>query len=302
MKLLVTGSEGQLARGLLEAANAVGVQAIALGRPFIDVADEKSVTAAIARERPDIVVNAAAYTAIDKAEREPVLAHAVNALGAEFVARACAAHAIPIIQISTDYVFDGMKDGPYVENDLTAPINVYGRTKLEGEQRVAKICQRHLILRTAWVYSPWGANFVKTMLRLGATRPSIGVVDDQRGSPTSAAHLASIVIDIAARVVTGPSGARWGIYNAAGAGETTWFGFAHEVFRHATAHGLPVADVAAIATSAFPTPARRPANSRLNCDKLRQAFGLELPDWRVGVEDCVCRVAASVRDDPHEDR
>ena len=295
MKVLVTGREGQLARGLLEAADSIGVQVLAIGRPEIDLADGKSVTAVIARESPDIVVNAAAYTAVDKAESEPVVAHAVNALGAEAVARACAAHAIPVIQISTDYVFDGMKDAPYIENDVTSPINVYGRTKLEGEQRVALACRRHLILRTAWVYSPWGANFVKAMLRLATTRPSIGVVDDQRGSPTSASHLARIVLDIAGHVAANPAGARWGIYHAVGGGETTWFGFAHEVFRHAAAHGLPVADVTAIATSAYPTPARRPANSRLNCDKLRLAFGLELPDWRLGVEDCVARLAASAR-------
>lgn len=295
MKVLITGREGQLARGLLEAADGIGVDVLAIGRPEVDVVDEGAVTAVIARERPDLVVNAAAYTAVDKAESEPAVAHAVNALGAEAVARACAAHSIPIIQISTDYVFDGMKDGPYVEDDLTAPINVYGRTKLEGEHRVAKACQRHLILRTAWVYSPWGANFVKTMLRLAATRPNIGVVDDQRGSPTSALHLARIVLDIAGRVVTDPAGAQWGIYHAVGGGETTWCGFAREIFRNAAAQGLPVADVAAIATSAYPTPARRPANSRLNCDRLRLTFGLELPDWRLGVEDCVARLEASVR-------
>jgi dTDP-4-dehydrorhamnose reductase len=295
VKVLVTGAEGQLARGLLEAADCAGVQVQAIGRPAVDLTDEDSVAAVIKREHPDLVVNAAAYTAVDKAESEPVLAHAVNALGAEFVARACAAHAIPIIQISTDYVFDGMKDAPYVENDLTAPINVYGRTKLEGEQRVANVCQRHLILRTAWVHSPWGANFVKTMLRLATTRSSIGVVDDQRGSPTFAPHLAKIVLDIAGRVAANPAGARWGIYHVVGGGETTWFGLAREVFQHAAAQGLPVVDVAAIATSAFPTPARRPANSRLNCDKLRQTFGLELPDWRLGVEDCVARLVASAR-------
>jgi dTDP-4-dehydrorhamnose reductase len=295
VKVLVTGREGQLARGLLEAADSIGVQVLVIGRPEIDLADGKSVTAAIARECPDIVVNAAAYTAVDRAESEPAVAHAVNALGAEAVARACAAYAIPIIQISTDYVFDGMKDSPYIENDVTAPVNVYGCTKLEGEQRVAQACQQHLILRTAWVYSPWGANFVKTMLRLAATRPSIGVVDDQRGSPTSAPHLARIVLEIAARVVANPAGARWGIYHAVAGGETTWFGFAREVFRHAVVQGLPVAEIAPITTSAYPTPARRPANSRLNCEKLRLAFGLELPDWGLGVEDCVARLAVSAR-------
>jgi dTDP-4-dehydrorhamnose reductase len=294
VKVLVTGREGQLARGLVETAGA-GVQMVAIGRPELDLADEKSVAAAVARERPDIVVNAAAYTAVDKAETEPALAHAVNALGAEHVAKACAASAIPIIHISTDYVFDGTKDGPYVEDDPTAPINVYGRTKLEGEQRVAKACERHLILRTAWVHSPWGTNFVKTMLRLAATRPTIGVVDDQQGSPTYAPHLAAIVLAIIARLAADPAGVRWGVYHAVGGGETTWFGFAREVFRHAAEQGLPAAEVTAIAAAAYPTLARRPANSRLKCDRLRRSLGLELPDWRVGVQDCVARTSASAR-------
>jgi dTDP-4-dehydrorhamnose reductase len=295
VKVLVTGREGQLVRGLLEAADGAGVQVVAVGRPQLDLADERSVAAVVAHERPDVVVNAAAYTAVDKAETEPAVARAVNALGAEHVARACAAHSIPIIHISTDYVFDGTKQGPYVEDDPTGPINVYGRTKLEGEQRVAKACERHLILRTEWLHSRWGANFVKTMLRLAATRPSIGVVDDQLGSPTYAPDLARIVLATAARIVADPAGISWGIYHAVGGGETTWFGFAREVFRCAAEHGLPVADVTAIATSAYPTPARRPANSRLNCDRLRSLLGLELPDWRVGVQDCVARLARSAR-------
>jgi dTDP-4-dehydrorhamnose reductase len=294
VKVLVTGRDGQLARGLAETAGA-GVQVVAIGRPELDLADEKSVAAAVARERPDIVVNAAAYTAVDKAETEPAVAHAVNALGAEHVATACAASAIPIIHISTDYVFDGTKSGPYLEGDPTAPINVYGRTKLEGEQRVAKACERHLILRTAWVHSPWGVNFVKTMLRLATTRPNIGVVDDQKGSPTYAPHLATIVLAIAARVSADPAGVRWGVYHAVGGGETTWFGFAREIFRYAAEQGLAAAEVDAIAAAAYPTPARRPANSRLNCDSLRLSLGLELPDWRVGVHDCVVRISRSVR-------
>ena len=293
MKLLITGREGQLARALLEAAAGAGLEAVAIGRPGIDVTDERSVREVIARARPDILVNTAAYTAVDKAESESVLAHAVNALGAGFVAKACAAHAIPIIQISTDHVFDGAKHSPYVEGDSTAPLNVYGRTKLEGEERVARACPHHLILRTAWLYSPWGANFVKTMLRLARTQPSIKVVNDQMGSPTSAPHLARIVLDIAARVVTTSSNTRWGTYHAVGGGDTTRFGLAQEIFRCAAAQGLPAAGVVAIATPAYPTPAHRPADSRLNCDKLRVTFGLELPDWRLGVEDCVARLAAS---------
>lgn len=295
MKVLVTGREGQLARGLLEAGEGTGIQVVAIGRPELDLTDETSVAAAVARERPHVVVNTAAYTAVDKAESEPSVAHAVNALGAEYVARACAAHSIPIIHISTDYVFDGAADRPYLEDDPTGPINVYGQTKLEGEQHVAKACARHLILRTAWVHSPWGANFVKTMLRLATTRPSIGVVDDQKGSPTYAPHLAATVLAIVARVAADPAGVRWGVYHAVGGGETTWFGFAREVFRRASEQGLPAADVAAIAAAAYPTPAQRPANSRLNCDRLRLLLGLEMPDWRDGVENCVARLAESAR-------
>jgi dTDP-4-dehydrorhamnose reductase len=297
VKILVTGRDGQLARGLADVAGA-GVQVVAIGRPELDLADEKSVAAVVARERPDIVVNAAAYAAVDKAETEPDLALAVNALGAEHVATACAARAVPIIHISTDYVFDGTKSGPYLEGDPTAPINVYGRTKLEGEQRVAKACERHLILRTAWVHSPWGVNFVKTMLRLAAIRPTIGVVDDQKGSPTYAPHLAAIVLAIAARVSADPAGVRWGVYHAVGGGETTWSGFAREIFRRAAELGLPAAEVTAIVTAAYPTLARRPANSRLNCDRLRLSLGLELPDWRVGVRDCLARISRSVQQQP----
>jgi dTDP-4-dehydrorhamnose reductase len=291
VKILVTGREGQLARGLVEAAEGNGVQLISVGRPALDLADEKAVAALVSRERPDVVVNAAAYTAVDKAESEPALANAVNALGAEHVARACAAHSIPIIHISTDFVFDGTGDVPYRETDPTGPVNAYGRSKLEGEARVAEACERHVILRTAWVHSPWGGNFVKTMLRLATERPAINVVDDQQGSPTYAPHLAEVVLAIAHRVAADPPAKPWGIYHAVGAGETTWFGLACEIFRTAAEHGLPTAQVAAIATADYPTPARRPANSRLNCDRLRRSFGLELPDWRIGVQACVARLS-----------
>jgi dTDP-4-dehydrorhamnose reductase len=294
VKVLVIGREGQLARSLVEAADTPGVGVVSAGRPDVDLIDEKSVAAMVARERPDAVVNAAAYTAVDKAEAEPEIARAVNVLGAEYVARACAASSVPLIHISTDYVFDGMKGGAYREDDPTGPINAYGDSKLEGEHRVAKACERHLILRTAWVHSPWGANFVKTMLRLAADRPAISVVDDQRGSPTYAPHLARIVLAVAARAAVNPTDTGWGIYHAVGGGETTWFGFAREIFRFAAEHGLPTADVVAIATSAFPTPARRPANSRLNCDKLRLLFGLEMPDWHIGAQDCVARLSGSM--------
>ena len=293
MKILVTGRQGQLARGLVEAADALGIELVSVGRPVLDLVDENAVTTLVSRERPDVVVNAAAYTAVDRAESEWALADGINARGAEYVAKACAAHSIPIIHISTDYVFDGSKDSPYREDDPTGPINAYGRSKLEGEARVADACARHLILRTAWVHSPWGGNFVKTMLRLAAERPAVSVVGDQKGSPTYAPHLAEVVLAIASRVVADPAGTPWGIYHAVGAGATSWFGFAREIFRSAGEHGLPAAEVTAITTADYPTPARRPANSRLNCDRLRQSFGLELPDWRVGVQNCVARLSES---------
>jgi dTDP-4-dehydrorhamnose reductase len=293
VKILVIGRDGQLARGLVESAGTSAVRVVAFGRPDIDLVDEKSVAAVVSRERPDAVVNAAAYTAVDAAENQSGLAHAVNALGAEYLAKACAANSIPIIHISTDYVFDGTKDSPYREDDATGPIGAYGRSKLEGERLVATACERHLILRTAWLHSPWGSNFAKTMLRLASDRPLISVVDDQRGSPTYVPDLARIVLAVATRAAADRAGTRWGIYHAVDSGETTWFGFAREVFRFAAEHGLPAAEVAAIATADFPTAARRPANSRLNCDKLRLSFGLELPDWRVGVRDCVARLSAA---------
>ena len=295
MNVLVLGRQGQLARSLLEAGVAAGIQVQSVGRPEIDLAAFNAVSALVARVRPDLVVNAAAYTAVDKAESEPALTFAVNAAGAEHAAKACASHSIPIIHISTDYVFDGAKDTPYLESDPTAPINVYGRSKLEGEQRVTNACERHLILRTAWVYSPWGSNFVKTMLRLATTRQNIGVVEDQLGSPTYAPDLAGTILSLADRVLREPSARRWGIYHAVGSGDTNWSGFAREVFQQAREKGLPAAEVDTIASTAYPTPARRPPNSRLNCDKLRLSFGLALPDWQLGVADCVSRLAASAQ-------
>ena len=300
MKVLVTGREGQLARSLFEQGGASGIEVVLAGRPELDLADEKTVMGTIARERPDVVVNAAAFTAVDKAENEPAAANAVNADGAEHVAQACDTNSIPLIHVSTDYVFDGTMDRPYREDDPTSPINVYGFSKLDGERRVAKACAKHVVLRSAWVYSPWGSNFVKTMLRLASIRPSISVVDDQKGSPTYAPHLAAVILKIAAHAEASPANMPWGTYHAAGAGETSWFGFAREIFRLSAAHEMAAADVIPILTADYPTPARRPANSRLNCDKLRNLLNLELPDWRLGARDCVARIAASMQ--PREDQ
>ncbi|MDB5619746.1 dTDP-4-dehydrorhamnose reductase [Tardiphaga sp.] len=296
MRILVTGRTGQLVHGLVERSPGTDIAIVTAGRPDFDLTDETSVMATVARLQPDAVINAAAYTAVDKAESEPEQAHLVNALGAEFVARACAVHGIPVIQISTDYVFDGGKAEPYREDDATAPINVYGRSKLEGEVRVARACPQHVILRTAWLHSPWGANFVKTMLRLAATRAEIQVVADQRGSPTYVPDLADAVLAIAARAVTRRADMAWGTYHAANAGEATWFDFAREVMRCAAQRNLPTAEILPIAARDYPTAARRPGEARLAGAKLEQALGLSLPDWRQGVAACVARLSVSHND------
>jgi dTDP-4-dehydrorhamnose reductase len=294
LKLLVTGRSGQLAQSLLEAGSRSHFDVVAVGRPGLDLSRIASIEANIEQMNPSIVVNAAAYTAVDKAESEPEQAHAINARGAGEVAAACERHGIPLIHISTDYVFEGRKAEPYVEDDAVGPTSVYGRSKLEGEQRVAAACSRSIILRTAWVYSPFGHNFVKTMLRLAASRAEIAVVDDQVGCPTYAPHLADAVLAVAERVLAhGRHQGLWGVYHAAGQGQATWCTFAREIFRCSAKLGGPAAEVKAITTADYPTAAGRPANSRLDCSKLARVFGVCLPDWREGTAQCVRRLIAT---------
>ena len=296
MRLLVTGTSGQVAQSLLECGLAAGIDVIAIRRPHLDLAVPASIRHSITDIRPDVVVSAAAYTAVDKAESEPDLALRVNGDGAGCVAEVCNRLAIPLVHLSTDYVFDGSSGSPYRETDATGPVSAYGRSKLAGEQAVAAACARHVILRTAWIYSPFGANFVKTMLRLASSgKTEIGVVDDQVGCPTYAPHLAQAILRISAAITSadiasaGPT-APWGLYHAAGSGETSWCGFAREIFRVSNDHGGPSATVKAIGTVDYPTPAKRPANSRLECGKLERAFDLRLPDWRAGTTSCVARL------------
>ncbi len=292
MKTLVIGRRGQLAQALAEAG---GSSVVAAGRPDVDLSDAAGLDEFVSRHAPDVVVNAAAYTAVDKAETEPDIAHAINANGALNVARICDRHAVPLIHISTDYVFDGAAARPYREDDPVAPIGVYGLSKLEGEQMVSAYCSRHIIVRTAWVHSPWGSNFVKTILRLAATRTELGIVDDQRGNPTYAPHLAEVILAFARAVTSTDRAASasvgWGVYHAAGAGEATWYGFAREILRLAQLHDLPSATVNPISTADYPTPARRPMNSRLDLSKLTATFGTGMPDWRAGAAACVARLA-----------
>jgi dTDP-4-dehydrorhamnose reductase len=294
LKLLVVGKEGQLARSLREASPPHGLQVSACGRPACDLADAGSISAALDETRPDVVVNAAAYTAVDQAEREPEAARAVNAIGAGHLAAACERRGAALIHVSTDYVYDGCKDSPYVEEDRVVPVNAYGQSKLEGEELVTASCSRYLILRTAWVYSPFGHNFLRTMLRLADSRPEIAVVDDQHGCPTYAPHLANAILTICAQLEREESQRpRWGVYHAAASGETTWCGFAREIFRCSAAQDGPAAKVRPIPASEYPTPAKRPANSRLDCSKLSRAFGVQLPDWRDGTAECVTRLLAA---------
>lgn len=286
MRIAVTGRAGQVARSLLATAPS-GIEVIAIGRPELDLANPASVLPALAAAQPDVIVSAAAYTAVDKAESEPESAFAVNAAGAGAVSEAAAKLGIPVIHLSTDYVFSGEKLAPYVETDPTGPISVYGSTKLEGELRVAAGNADHVILRTAWVYSPFGANFVKTMLRLAETRDELRVVADQQGCPTSALDIAEAIFAIAARLKADPDPALRGTFHLTGTGEATWADFATEIFAQSRAIGGNGAVVTPITTAEYPTPARRPANSRLSGDKLAATYGIRLPDWKSSTEIAV---------------
>lgn len=288
MRIAVTGRNGQVVRSLLERARELpDLTVIPLGRPELDLARPEGIGAAIAAARPDIVVSAAAYTAVDQAEDEPELARAVNETGAGAVAAAAAASGAPVIHLSTDYVFAGDADRPYVETDPTVPQSVYGRTKLAGEGAVAATNPRHVILRTAWVYSPFGKNFVKTMLRLAAERDVVRVVADQFGNPTSALDVADGILAIAPQLAGGASAPMFGVFHLAGTGTTNWAGFAMHIFDASRAVGGPSATVEEIATSDFTTKARRPANSRLSTNRLHDVFNWRPPDWRVSCRTVV---------------
>src|SRR5271155_188724 len=285
MRIAVTGSKGQVATSLIERAGPE-VEIIALGRPAFDLTDRGAVIAGLEAARPDVIVNAAAYTAVDKAEAEGALALGVNGGGAGHVAEAAKRLGVPLLHLSTDYVFDGALDRPYREDDPTSPTGAYGRSKLAGEKEVAARCENSVILRTAWIYSPFGANFVRTMLRLNETRDEVGVVADQRGNPTSALDIADALIAIAARVKDDSPPRLRGIFHMTGSGEATWADFAQAVFREAEARGRRLTRVKRIATADYPTPARRPANSRLDNEKLARVYGFGLPEWRRSVAAC----------------
>jgi dTDP-4-dehydrorhamnose reductase len=289
MRIAVTGSKGQAATSLIERA-VRKAEVVALGRPAFDLTDRAAVIAGLGAARPDVIVNAAAYTAVDKAEAEEAIAIRVNGDGAGHVAEAAARLHVPLLHLSTDYVFDGLLDRAYREDDPAAPTGAYGRSKLAGEKLVAERCEDSVILRTAWVYSPFGANFVRTMLRLNETRDEVGVVSDQRGNPTSALDLAEALIAIAERVKSDGSPALRGVFHMTGSGEATWADLAEAVFHEAAARGRRLTHVKRITTADYPTPARRPANSRLDNEKLARVYGLKLPEWRQSAAACCARL------------
>lgn len=293
MQILVIGRTGQVARALSDAAARRGISLATVGRPEVDLLDYASVDRALDRARPSLVINAAAYTSVDQAETDQALAFAINADAVGQLGQMCARASLPTIHVSTDYVFDGEQQEPYTEADIPRPINVYGASKLAGEEQLRQANERHLIVRTSWVFSETGQNFVKTMLRLGAERPVVRVVDDQWGSPTYAAHLADALLDISMRLLKPGCSDLWGTYHATGEGYTTWCRFADEVFSSRRALGLPTAELLPITTGEFAARAKRPLSSRLDCRLLAERFGVCLPPWQVGVRECLGRLIGS---------
>jgi dTDP-4-dehydrorhamnose reductase len=292
--ILVTGGTGQLAVALAEAAPAHGMAVRRVGRPAFDFDRPGSVGEIFAASAPSLLVNAAAYTAVDAAEDDAEAAYRANRDGPAELAQLCEAAGVPLIHVSTDYVFDGRKGAPYVETDPTAPEGVYGASKLAGEEAVLATCPRAIVLRTSWVYSATGRNFVRTMLAAGQRNSQLRVVADQTGCPTSAVDLARAILTIGARILSNGWEDRYaGVHHAAGTGATTWHGLAKATFEVAARHGMAVPTVAPIATDEWPTRAKRPADSRLDCGKLAVVYGLRLPPWQDSVARTVDAILTS---------
>jgi dTDP-4-dehydrorhamnose reductase len=295
--ILVTGGRGQLASALARLRPG-GVAVV--GRPDFDFERPDSVAEAVAAARPAVVINAAAWTAVDAAETAPDEADRANHTGPGLLAAACREAGARLIHVSTDYVFDGLKGAPYVETDRPCPTGVYGSTKLAGELAVLAACPGAVILRTSWVYARTGKNFVLTMLNAAKWAPRLRVVADQIGCPTNADDLAAAVLAVADRLIAAPADENLGgIYHASGQGETSWHGFAVAIFQEAARHGWPSPLIDAISTSDWPTPAKRPPDSRLDCGKLAEQFGLRLPHWRPSLDRAVgaiCQAALAASD------
>lgn len=286
MRLVVTGQNGQIARALRKAATP-DIEVLAIGRPKLDLENSENFDRVLRETRAEVFVNAAAYTMVDLAESEVDLAMKTNGAAAGALAKSAAALDIPFIQISTDYVFDGAKMTPYVETDAVAPINVYGRSKLAGELAVAAENPRHAILRTSWVYDGEGRNFLTTMLRLATTRDELSVVSDQVGAPSYAPDIAQAILAVARNLVKDRSGFGCGVFHMTGAGQTNWAEFAQAIFSRSAREGGPFAHVRPIATADYPTIARRPINSRLDCERLAATYGVQMPHWENALDRCI---------------
>ena len=291
MRIAVTGNRGQVVAALRDRGPAAGLEVIAVGRPALDLSLGGTALTALAAAKPDAVVHAAAYTAVDQAEREPEIAYQINVVGTREVAAAAHALGVPVAYLSTDYVFDGEKRTPYVESDPVSPSSVYGSTKAAGEHSVAAHTPNHAILRISWIYSPFGKNFVQTMLRLAQSREKIEVVSDQHGAPTSAFDVADGIIAVAKNLVSRPDDAALrGLFHMTAGGDTTWAGFAEAIFAAAKDYGGPSATVRPIASRDYPQAAKRPVNSRLDCAKIAKIHGVRLPPWQSSLKLCVERI------------
>lgn len=292
MRLLVAGgTDGQVALALSRMTTP-DVEMVVRGKPEgMDLLDAGAMAKTIDAVRPDAVACVGAWTAVDDAESKQELARALNAVAPGELAKLCAARGLPILQLSTDFVFDGTKTSPYVETDKPAPLSVYGATKLKGEQAVQASGARHAVLRTSWVFAAEGKNFVRTMLRLAKTRDRLGVVDDQNGHPTYAPFIAQAVVGVARQMVERKD-APSGVFHLTGEGAVTWCSFARAIFVQSKRMGGPSAEVDAITTAQYPTPARRPANSVLDTRKIAADYGIRLPHWRAGLDDCLAKIAA----------
>ena len=284
MKVLIAGCDGQVGAELMALTHTFDVQAIGFNHDGLDITDESAVQACVREHEPDVLINAAAYTAVDKAEEDKDAAFAVNATAAGYLAKACVKQNIPLVHISTDYVFDGSKEGAYTEEDVVSPLGVYGESKLAGEEAVREFCDKFYIFRTSWVFSAHGNNFVKTMLRLAAEREELGVVADQVGKPTAAREVARVIYEVITKKKQ-----EWGIYHLAQPEVVSWHGFAQSVFDEAKRQGAPlkIQKLNAIATKDYPTATRRPANSELDCAKLEKTFDLELKPWRESLSEVI---------------
>lgn len=287
LKILITGQHGQVSLALQQRLQDLG-ELIVLGRDQLDLADADQIRQQVRAQRPDLIINAAAHTAVDQAESEADVAFAINAIAPGVLAEEAEALGIPLIHYSTDYVFDGNKPAPYTEADTPNPLGVYGQSKLAGEQAIAAVGGEYLILRTSWVYSNHGKNFLLTMQRLLQEKPHLRIVADQIGAPTWAGTIANSTRALIDRWLAGKAG-EWGVYHLTAQGETSWFGFAAAIAEQLRAGGTACAELEAIPSSAYPTPAKRPLNSRLDCSRLQQQWQVSQPQWQDALRECLAR-------------